>query len=144
MLRHLDWNNENLSNITVFRHTFGHVRQDFENSIKIPSAFIIFKMYKMWVWLWINLWIKSLQGRIYYESVGDYPAQSFFRVQNTSGAINVIQDLRQDNLRLSSYLVRIRNILSGLLLGVFVQSSRKLVRFHKPYKLWHVYIYRKL
>lgn len=46
-----------------------------------------------------------LQGRIYYESVGDYPAQSFFRVQNTSGAINVIQDLRQDNLRLNSYLV---------------------------------------
>lgn len=27
-------------------------------------------------------------------------------VQNTSGAISVTQDLRQDNLRLNSYLVR--------------------------------------
>lgn len=48
----------------------------------------------------------TFQGRIYYESIGDYPAQSFFVVQNTSGAISVTQDLRQDNLRLNSYLVR--------------------------------------
>lgn len=49
----------------------------------------------------------NLVGRIYYESIGDYPAQSFFMVQNTSGAISVTQDLRQDNLRLNSYLLRV-------------------------------------
>ncbi|KAK3089813.1 hypothetical protein FSP39_006721 [Pinctada imbricata] len=49
----------------------------------------------------------GIVGRIYYESIGDYPAQSFFAVQNTSGDVTVTSNLRQDNLRLNSYLLRV-------------------------------------
>lgn len=45
------------------------------------------------------------QGRIFYEVVGDYPAPSFFSVQNETGAISVAADLRTDNLGLVSYIV---------------------------------------
>ena len=50
---------------------------------------------------------QGLLGRIYYEEIGDYPAQSFFQVQNTSGVVTVSQDLRNDNIRQSTYTLRV-------------------------------------
>ena len=46
-----------------------------------------------------------LQGRIYYEAIGDYPAPSFFHVDNTTGDVTVRSDLRTDNLQLGVYTV---------------------------------------
>ena len=46
-----------------------------------------------------------LQGRIFYDEIGDYPAQSFFQVQNTTGMVMVAQDLRNDNIRQGTYTV---------------------------------------
>ncbi|XP_076458561.1 protocadherin Fat 4-like [Babylonia areolata] len=50
----------------------------------------------------------NLVGRIFYEVVGDYPAPSFFDVNNVTGEVRVVQDLRADNLRLAAYTLRIR------------------------------------
>ena len=47
------------------------------------------------------------KGRIFYEVLGDYPAPSFFNVDNTTGEVRVVQDLRTDNLRLGSYTVSV-------------------------------------
>ncbi|KAJ8318063.1 hypothetical protein KUTeg_003154 [Tegillarca granosa] len=49
----------------------------------------------------------NMVGRIYYEAIGDYPAQSFFGVQNVSGQVSVQANLRNDNLRLNSYVLNV-------------------------------------
>ncbi|XP_060080745.1 protocadherin Fat 4-like, partial [Ylistrum balloti] len=46
-------------------------------------------------------------GEIMYETVGDYPAQSFFGVNNKSGEVTIIRDLRQDGLNLLSYTLKV-------------------------------------
>ncbi|XP_035826838.1 protocadherin Fat 4-like [Aplysia californica] len=50
----------------------------------------------------------NIIGRIYYESVGDYPAPSFFKVDNLTGEVTTTADLRNDNLGLTSYILRVR------------------------------------
>ena len=45
------------------------------------------------------------QGAIVYESVGLYPAQSFFQVNATTGVINIIQSLKQDVFSRTEYTV---------------------------------------
>jgi hypothetical protein len=40
-----------------------------------------------------------------YEMIGEYPAQSFFGVNNVTGQIRVIQDLRSDGLNTNQYKV---------------------------------------
>ncbi|GFN78435.1 protocadherin fat 4, partial [Plakobranchus ocellatus] len=50
----------------------------------------------------------NLLGRIYYEVIGNYPAPSFFSVQNLTGAVSVSADLRTDNLGLTSYILTVR------------------------------------
>ena len=40
-----------------------------------------------------------------YESVGLYPAESFFQVNATTGVINIIQSLKQDGFARTDYTV---------------------------------------
>ena len=47
----------------------------------------------------------SLQGNIVYESVGVYPAQTFFAVNRVDGRITVIDNLMNDGFYRSSYTV---------------------------------------
>ena len=49
------------------------------------------------------MWV--FQGTIFYKTDGDYPAPSFFAVNNVTGDVQVKQDLRHDNLQLGSYTV---------------------------------------
>ncbi|KAL5018741.1 hypothetical protein ScPMuIL_004463 [Solemya velum] len=49
----------------------------------------------------------NLLGQIVYEVVGNYPAQSFFRVDNTTGEIFISRDIRTDPQRLRFYNLRI-------------------------------------
>ncbi|XP_046579035.1 protocadherin Fat 4-like [Haliotis rubra] len=51
---------------------------------------------------------QNLAGRMYYEIIGNYPAPSFFKVHNMTGEITVEENLRNDNLRLGSYTLRVR------------------------------------
>ncbi|RUS85647.1 hypothetical protein EGW08_006593, partial [Elysia chlorotica] len=53
-------------------------------------------------------------GRIFYEVVGNYPAPSFFSVQNLTGAVSVASDLRTDNLGLTSYILKVRAYDTGV------------------------------
>ncbi|GFN79862.1 protocadherin fat 4 [Plakobranchus ocellatus] len=46
-------------------------------------------------------------GQIRYEAVGVYPAQSFFSVDESTGAISLTGDLRNDPLKLTQYTLRI-------------------------------------
>lgn len=48
------------------------------------------------------------QGEIVYELIGDYPAGSFFRVNRTTGLIDLYRDLRLDSLRNKEYVVSIK------------------------------------
>ncbi|XP_050391949.2 protocadherin Fat 4 [Patella vulgata] len=50
----------------------------------------------------------GLQGNIVYESIGDYPALSFFAVNRSTGIVSITRDLRNDNLRLSTYTLRVK------------------------------------
>lgn len=43
------------------------------------------------------------QGEIAYELVGDYSAESFFRVDSSTGEVKIKQDLRNDNLQQLTY-----------------------------------------
>ena len=46
------------------------------------------------------------QGSIVYETIGVYPAQSFFQVDSASGAVFIIQDLKNDERARTLYTVR--------------------------------------
>ena len=48
----------------------------------------------------------TLQGRISYDLVGDYPAQDFFRINKENAEIRVRKDLKTDSLRSATYVVR--------------------------------------
>ncbi|XP_041364043.1 protocadherin Fat 4-like [Gigantopelta aegis] len=50
----------------------------------------------------------ALVGRIFYQTDGDYPAPSFFDVNNVTGDVRVKQDLRHDNLQLGSYTLKVK------------------------------------
>ena len=48
----------------------------------------------------------SIQGSIIYESIGLYPAQSFFDVNATTGAVRIVQSLKDDGFARTDYTVR--------------------------------------
>lgn len=45
------------------------------------------------------------QGSIRYESIGIFPAQTFFEVNTVSGAVNIIRSVRDDVILRASYTV---------------------------------------
>ncbi len=45
------------------------------------------------------------QGQMIYEAIGLYPAELYFTVEENSGQIKVIENIKEDPLRLSSYTV---------------------------------------
>ena len=47
----------------------------------------------------------DLQGELRFEIVGDYPAPSFFRMDEKTGELSVAKDLKSDNLKSEEYLV---------------------------------------
>lgn len=50
------------------------------------------------------------QGSIRYESIGIFPAQTFFEVNTVSGAINIIRSVRDDVILRASYTVSLNTI----------------------------------
>lgn len=52
-----------------------------------------------------KVWYLSFQYSLVYEIIGEYPAQSFFGINNATGQISVIQDLRLDGLQTTQYKV---------------------------------------
>lgn len=64
------------------------------------------------------------QGSIRYESIGIFPAQTFFEVNTVSGAINIIRSVRDDVILRASYTVSLNTIsqtlsqLKNLLLSI--------------------------
>lgn len=67
----------------------------------ILSTFILYRTYLL---VYIGV-CNFLQGRIFYEEIGDYPAQTFFAVDNTTGDVKVIDNLASDSLKLSFFQV---------------------------------------
>ncbi len=49
----------------------------------------------------------DLQGRVLYELVGDYPSQSFFWVDATTGVLFVRNSLQSDSLQSTEYGIRV-------------------------------------
>lgn len=75
-----------------------------ENLIFYPSkSWKFFK--KMEKGLKCKKAICYFQGRIVYESIGVYPAQTFFAVNNLDGRITVIDNLMNDGFYRSTYTV---------------------------------------
>ncbi|KAL5018737.1 hypothetical protein ScPMuIL_004459 [Solemya velum] len=50
---------------------------------------------------------QNLLGRVFYDEIGDYPAQSFFAVDDVNGDVTVTDSLQTDSLRLSFFQLRI-------------------------------------
>lgn len=55
------------------------------------------------------------QGSIRYESIGIFPAQTFFEVNTVSGAINIIRSVRDDVILRASYTVSLNTISKTLI-----------------------------
>lgn len=55
------------------------------------------------------------QGSIRYESIGIFPAQTFFEVNTVSGAINIIRSVRDDVILRASYTVSLNTISQTLI-----------------------------
>lgn len=55
------------------------------------------------------------QGSIRYESIGIFPAQTFFEVNTASGAINIIRSVRDDVILRASYTVSLNTISQTLI-----------------------------
>lgn len=49
----------------------------------------------------------SFQGSLVYESIGLYPAQSFFTVNRTTGLITLTQSLKNDGFARDTYTVNL-------------------------------------
>ena len=63
------------------------------------------------------------QGQIVYSLSGVYPAQQFFRINETSGAIYLKRSLKEDNLRLFKYTVCMTAL--GLSSGMIIFPNKK-------------------
>lgn len=55
------------------------------------------------------------QGSIRYESIGIFPAQTFFEVNTVSGVINIIRSVRDDVILRASYTVSLNTISKTLI-----------------------------
>ena len=56
----------------------------------------------------ILIFMASLpQGDLIYEIIGDYPGPDFFAIDESSGKLTLIQDLKADSLRSDKYLVSV-------------------------------------
>ena len=49
----------------------------------------------------------KFKGNLAYEAVGNYPAEDFFSVDQSSGRVSLIRDLKTDPSGLQTYTVSI-------------------------------------
>lgn len=71
-------------------------------------------------------YIYSIQGSLRYETIGNYPAPSFFSLNTTTGEIKVARGLMEDGLQRSQYNVRALSL--SLFLSLFLSLSRAMTR----------------
>lgn len=66
----------------------------------------------------IHTILSYLKGPLVYELNGAYPAENFFAVNRSTGAVTLIKDIDQDALLLSTYTV-------SHLINIYIFASLK-------------------
>lgn len=68
-------------------------------------------------------YIYSIQGSLRYETIGNYPAPSFFSLNTTTGEIKVARGLMEDGLQRSQYNVRALSLSRAMTRQIFKMIS---------------------